>query len=266
VAWLLCDTLINISKDGQSLEPGLAQSWTLSQDGLQTVMKLRPGVTFHDGTALDSRAVKDSFDRQFRPTHKLYTADPKNGKEQLLRELIEDIQAHDGLTLAFKLKYPGLHYLSQVDVVSPTAVARLGKDFGRNPVCTGPFKFESWSKDQMVLTANDNYWAGRPRIDRVVFRLIPEAKAVVEALLKGEVDFTPVLADPTLFERVRESPRVKLVPVSGLNVFYLGFYVERPPLNNALLRRAVAQAINSQRATSFLARSGRGGEGPAFPA
>jgi peptide/nickel transport system substrate-binding protein len=267
VDWLLCDALLNISKDGQGLEPGLAESWTTSRDGLQVTLRLRPGVLFHDGTTLDAAAVKSSFDRQFRPAHELYTADPKNAKEQLLRELIEDIQVQDGRTLVFKLKYPGLHYLSQVDVISPSAVARLGKEFGRNPVCTGPFKLESWSQDRITLTANDKYWAGRPRIDRVVFRFIPEGKAVVEGLLSGGVDFSPWLRDPALFERVRESPQVKLVPVPGLNVFYLGFYTERMPFANPLLRRAVVQAINIPRTVLFLGRGAAvAAKGPLPPA
>lgn len=254
VAWLMSDALLNVSKDGKRLEPGLAESWTLSQDGLQVVMKLRPGVTFHDGTALDARAVKDSIERQFRPGHPLYTTDPKNAKEQLLRDLIESIEIQNELTLGLKLKYSGLHYLSQVEVASPAALAKLGKEFERAPAYTGPFKFESVSKEQIVLSANDKYWAGRPKIDRVVFRLIPESKAVVEALMNGDVDYIPVLADPIYFERVRQSPGVKLLPVPGLNIFYLGFYTERPPLSNPVLRRAVTQAVNVQRAAQFLGR------------
>ncbi len=260
VAWLLSDTLVNVSKDGKSLEPGLAESWTLSPDGLQVVFKLRSGVTFHDGTPLDARSVKENFDRQTKPSHPLYTADPKNAKEQLLNDLVENIEVRDGLTLSLKLKYPGLHYLSQVEVASPTALAKLGKGFARNPVYTGPFKFESWSQDQLVLTANDRYFAGRPRIDRVVFRFIPGGTDLVEALLKGNVDFAPVLPNPILFEQVRESPRLKLAQIPGLNVFYLGFYTERPPLNNVLLRRAVVQGVNVQRMAAFL------GRGTAVPA
>ncbi|HYL80495.1 MAG TPA: ABC transporter substrate-binding protein [Candidatus Acidoferrum sp.] len=109
VAWLLSDTLVNISKDGKRLEPGLAQSWRLSQDGLQVVMKLRPGVTFHDGTVLDARTVKDSFERQFRDSHPQHSDDPKNAKEQLLNDLIESIEVRDSLTLELALKHPGLH-------------------------------------------------------------------------------------------------------------------------------------------------------------
>ena len=198
VAWLMSDTLLNVSKDGKRLEPGLAESWTLSQDGLQVVMRLRAGVTFHDGTALDARAAKDSLERQFRPGHPLYTTDPKNAKEQLLRDLIDSIEIQNDLTLGLKLKYSGLHYLSQVEVASPSALAKLGKEFGRAPAYTGPFKFESLSKEQIVLSANDKYWAGRPKIDRVVFRLIPESKATVEALVKGDVDFVPVLGGPNI--------------------------------------------------------------------
>lgn len=254
VAWLLCDALVNVSKDGQSLEPGLAESWTFSPDGLSAVMKLRSGVQFHDGTALDAAAVKASLERQFRSSHPLYTPDPKNVQEQALVELIEDIRVVDRLTLALKLKHPGLHYLSQSEIVSPTALRKLGKAFGRRPVCSGPFKFESWSADQVVLVANDQYWAGRPQIDRVVFRFIPEGKAVVDALLKGEVDFVARLPDPVWFERLRESPRIKVVPFPGLNLYYLGFYTERPPFNNAMVRRAVAQAINVPRAALFLGR------------
>ena len=254
VTWLLCDALLNVSRDGQSLEPGLAESWKDSDDGLSVVMRLRSGVQFHDGTPLDATAVKTNLERQFRPSHPLYTAEPKNVQEQTLGELIEDIRVEDSLTLAIKLKHPGLHYLSQIDIVSPTALRNHGKDYSRNPVCTGPFKFERWSSDQIVVAANDQYWGGRPQIDRVVFRFIPDGKAMVEALLKGEVDFVARLPDPIWFERVRQNPRVTAVANTGLNVYYLGFYTERAPLNNPIARRAIAQAINVPRTSLFLGR------------
>jgi peptide/nickel transport system substrate-binding protein len=267
VIWLLCDALVNVSKDGQSVEPGLAESWTVSPDGLQALMKLRAGVVFHDGTPLDAHAVRASFERQFQPSHPLYSSDPKNAKEQLLTQLIDEIQVTDGLTLLFKLRYPGLHYLSQVEIISPGAVARSGKDFGKAPVCSGPFRLEGWAPDRILLRANDRYWGGRPRIDRVIFRFLPETKAVVEALLKGEVDFAAVIPDPVLFERAREGSRVRLVPVAGLNINYLGFYTERPPFNNAALRRAAVQALNVSRLVLFLARgAATAAKGPLPPA
>jgi len=266
-AWLICDALVNLSRDGQRVEPGLAESWVVSPDGSRATLKIRAGVVFHDGTAVDARAVKASFERQFKPDHELYSAAPRNTKEQLLRELIDDVQAPDAGNIVFKLKYPGLHYLSQIDVISPTAAARLGRDFGRQPVCSGPFKFQSWSKDSIVVTANDRYWAGRPRIDRVVLRFVDEPKAIVDAVIRGEADFTPTLSETIYFERVRGSARVSLVPVSGLNVYYLGFYTHRAPFNDVRLRRAVAHAMNVPRIAVFIGRGAAvAAKGPLPPA
>lgn len=252
--WLLCDTLLKISRDGQRIEPDLSESWTTSANGHQVTFRLRPGLVFHDGTRLDAQAVKASFERQFRPGHELYSAEPRNTKETMLQELIEDIEVPDSLTIVFKLKYPGLHYLSAVDIVSPTAVARLGRDFGRQPVCSGPFKFQSWTADRVVVTANDRYWMGRPLIDRVVFRVMNEPKAIVEALVKGEADFAPSLVDPVHLERLRDSGRVAVVPVPGLNIYYLGFDTDRPPFNDRRVRRAVVQGVNVPRIVVFLGR------------
>ncbi len=258
--WLLCEALLNVSKDGQGIEPGLAESWTASSDGLRVSFKLRPNVSFHDGTAVDARAVKASFERQFRPGHELYSSEPPNVREKLLRELIDEIRVVDSSTVSLKLKYPGLHYLSQIDVISPAAARRLGRDFGRQPVCSGPFKLESRSDDRIVLIANDRYWGGRPKIDRVVFRAFDEPKVIVERLLSGDVDYTPTLRDTAYFERVMQSPQVTLLPVAALNVYYLGFYTERRPFNDARLRRAVVHAIDAPRIAIFL------GRGAAIPA
>src|SRR6266508_3366689 len=256
--WLLCDTLVNISRDGQAVEAGLAESWSASADGLNVTLKLRPGALFHDGTAVDARAVKSSIERHYRPNHELYSAEPRNTKEQMIRELVDSIQA-DGLTVVMRLKHPGLHYLSQVDIISPSAAARLGRDFGRQPVCSGPFRFESWTKDKITVVANDRYWGGRPKIDRVVFRAMHEPKAIVDALERGEVHYTPVVSDPIFFERLREAG-LNLITVPSLNVYYLGFYTDRAPFTNPALRRAIGQAVNVARTAQFL------GRGAAIPA
>jgi peptide/nickel transport system substrate-binding protein len=213
-------------------------------------------VLFHDGTPLDAAAVKTNFERQLQPKHEFHA--PRN--TTTLAGLIDDIHVQDPLTLLFKLKHPALHYLSDVDIVSPTALSRLGRDFDRSPVCTGPFKFESWSADRIVLTANEKYWGGRPRLDRVVFRIITDGKAIVEGLINGEVDFAPVIAEAALLERLRERADIALVAIPGLNINYLGLNTERPPFNDPQVRRAVAQAINVPRLTLFL---GRGMAAPA---
>lgn len=254
VAWILCEALLNTSSDGRVLEPGLAESWTASPDGRVVTVKLRPGVVFHDGTPVDATAVKSSFEREFRSKHPLYTSSPRNARENTLSGLIDDITVDTPLSLTFKLKHPAVHYLSDVDIVSPIALSKLGKDFGRNPACTGPFKLDRWTADEIVLRANDRYWGGRPRLDRVVFRFITDGKDAAESLIRGEIDFVPAVTDAALLERLRERPDIALVPVAGLNINYLGFNTQRPPFNKPELRRAVIQAINVPRLSSFLGR------------
>ena len=177
-----------------------------------------------------------------------------------LTELIDEIRVHDPSTVVFKLKYPGLHYLSQVDIISPSAAARLGASFGRQPVCSGPFVFKSWTPGRIEVTANDRYWGGRPRVDRVVFRVLHEPAALVEAMVKGEVDFSPHVVDPIHFERIRGSARISLVRIPALNLTYLGFNLSRAPFNDVRIRRAVAHGLDRARMTVFL------GRGAAIPA
>lgn len=267
VAWLLCDTLVYVSPDGKSLQPGLAGSWTASPDEREVVMKLRPGAIFHDGTPVNAAAVKASIERQFRPGHELYTKEPRNTKEQMLSELIADIRVVNEGTLVFKFKYPGLHYLSEVDIGSPSALASLGKEFGRKPVCSGPFAFESWKDDRITVTAFDRYWAGRPKIDRVVFHIIRQSEAIVAKLINGELDFVPTIPDPNILEQLRENPKVRLMAVPGLNIFYLGMYTDRPPFNDPVLRKAIVQGIDSSRMAQILGRGAtETAKGPLSPA
>lgn len=267
VSHLLCDPLINLSADGQSFTPGVAESWAVSPDGLEVTMRLRAGATFHDGTPITAAAVKDSFERQFRSGHPLYTREPRNTKEPLLAQLIDEIRVPDVQTFGLKLKYPGLHHLEQIPIVSPTALAALGKEFGRKPVCSGPFKYESWTDSAVTLTANDRYWAGRPKIDRVVFDIMTKSSEVPEKLRDGHLDFTPVIVDPATIEQLRNSPGVKLFAVPGLNVFYLGMYTERPPLNNPALRQALVHAIDTERMARILGRgTAEPARGPLSPA
>ena len=267
VVWLLCDQLVYVSKDGKDLEPGLAESWTMSPDGRDVVMKLRRGATFHDGTPINASAVKASIERQFKPDHPLYTKEPANTKEKMLAQLVAEIRVNDERTLAIRLYSPGLHYLSDIDIASPTALAKLGKDFGRTPVCSGPFRFESWSDDKITLTAYEKYWGGRPRIDQVVFYIISASETLFEKMSKGELDFWASITDPPVLERLRESQGVALIAVPGINIFYLGMYTERPPFNNPVARKAISHAVNVVRNAQVLGRgTAEAAKGPLSPA
>lgn len=251
VLWLACDTLLNASRDGRTPEPGLAESWTTSPDGRELTVRLRPGATFHDGTPVDAEAVKAGYERQFRPDHPLYTREPKNSKEGRLAAFFEEIRVLDPRTLLLRLKSPRLDLLANLEVVSPTALRRLGAGFGRQPVCSGPFAFESWTREAITLAANLRYWGGRPKLDRVTFRILPEGKAMVEALARGELDFVPVISDPDYLELVQDFPQISF---RGQNVFYLGLATDTPPLDSRLVRQAIARAVDVPRLARYLGR------------
>jgi peptide/nickel transport system substrate-binding protein len=258
--WLLCDALISVSRDGRGIEPNLAESWDLRNQGREAIVKLRPGMILHDGTPLDGEAVRASAARYVN-------GDKQNKKEQFYRDLIESVEA-SGLRVTFKLKYPGFHHLTQMDVVSQSPIyAKDGREVGRQ--CSGPFKFESWVGNQISLVAfPDNWRYGRrpPKIGRVVFQVIDKPSAVVEGFRRSELDYAPILSDLKDFEKVREIPNVTFVSVPALNIYYLGFYTEKAPFDTPAMRKAATQAINVPRMVSFISRgAAEAARGPLAP-
>jgi peptide/nickel transport system substrate-binding protein len=240
VSWLLCDTLVDTSPTGKVKPTGLAKIRSLSPSGMVYEFTLIDGVRFHDGTPLDAQAVIDNIQRQLSPGR------TPSVKGSILAGLIRKITRNSNLAFELELSYPSLHYLSEVHLVSPTALKSRGPAFGRNPVGSGPFIFKRWTPGtEIVLTANKDYWGGPPKLGKVVFRIIPDEAARVQALIKGKADFVPAVSDPELLALLKKTPGVTLLPTPGWNLFYLGFYCDRPPFDAAAARRAVARAITT---------------------
>src|SRR5215469_1134606 len=177
---LLYSTLVTVDKRTGEFVPGLADSWTISADGKTITFKLHPGVRFHDGTPLTSHAVKATIDRLIDPA----TAAP--GASWI--GPIERVEAPDDLTarLVFKQPYAPIFSslrISFLAILSPPAIAKYGKDYGQNPVGTGPFKFRQWVPgDRIVLDRYAEYaWGPKvyqnraaPYVDTVVLKIIPD--------------------------------------------------------------------------------------------
>ena len=187
-AALLFDTLTSLDDKGNA-QPKLALSWSHSDDYKRWTFKLRPGVKFHDGTAFDAKALKFNFDRQKDPKNKCRCA--------FYIANIKELEAADELTAVYTLtdpavKFPEIMTIPSVNnvVQSPAAIQAKGDDYNRNPVGTGPFVLKSWTAgDRMVLERNPNYWhQGRPYLDRVVMRPLPDAQARFASLEAGESD------------------------------------------------------------------------------
>jgi peptide/nickel transport system substrate-binding protein len=246
VKWLLFDSLINIGRDGRRPEPGLAESWAVSDGGRNVDLTLREGVRFHDGTPLDVEAVKHGFDRQF-------ATDLHDPHKQVLGAMMAGVQVRDSGTLRLRLRYDAFDYLSRrylykLAAVSPTALTWGADVAARHPVGTGPFMNPQWRADRIVLSRNPDYWAGTPAIDEVHFRYIPDGAEALERLLAGEVHFIPSLSDPEAIQRALNDPRLTVMVVPGFNVFYLGIQCRKPPFDQPLMRQAIARGIDVHRA------------------
>lgn len=179
------DTLVAWAAPGfDRLEGRLAQSWRFSADGTALTLVLRPGVRFHDGTALDAQAVKFSLER----TRTL------NPYMQASLGAIDAIDVTGPLTLAIRLKQPTPVFLAllaqpQAAIVSPAAVVRRGKDFASHPVGTGAFRFRSYSPDtRVVLERNPDYFRGPAKLLRLIYRVIPDASTRRLELKYGGID------------------------------------------------------------------------------
>lgn len=266
VMWLLYDALTQLSADGTRMQPGLAERWEQSADGLTTTFTLRRNVRFHDGTVLDAHAVKASYERQFLPGSPFYSTTPPNAYERVLAGLVKEVQVLDPLTVAITLHYPRPQQFALVKIVSPAALTRHGMHLTRTPVGTGPFRLERWEGDRIILGPAPDSWHGRPRLDQVIFPILADTQAAMTRLEAGEFDLVPEVP-PHLFERLAANPLIRLVKVGGLNVRFLGLQLERPALQDRRVREAVARAVDRERLATVLGRGAMlAARGPLPPA
>jgi peptide/nickel transport system substrate-binding protein len=252
VMWPIFESLVNLSKD-RTITPGLAESWDVSADALTYTFRLRRGVRFHDGTPFTAAAAKLNLERNFLPGSAHYSATPPNVREKVLAGLIREIVAVDAHTLTLRLRTPQVQLLFLIPIVSPHALARFGSDIARHPIGTGPFVFTRQNKDEVVLSANTNYWGGRPKLDRLVFRVISDAERTMDEFLAGRLDFIPEV-EPVYLERVVADPGARVARVPTLSTYYLGFRTDLAPLTNVRVRQGIARALNTQRSVLFVAR------------
>ena len=147
---------------------------------------MRPGVKFHDGTPFTSEAVKATIDHILDKN----TASTRRASYTLIQKV--DTTDPNTVVITTDPPSPDLPFLmadGSVRIISPTALQKSGKDFGRNPVGTGPYKFEEWvPNDHVSAVINPDYWGTKPLVRRLVYKPVPEASTRVVVLRTGEAD------------------------------------------------------------------------------
>ncbi len=248
------ENLVQFVDEKTEVRPGLAESWSVSNDGKTWTFKLRRGVKFHDGTPFNAQAVVFNFERmayENNPYHKgpfSYYASFFNGYPGDLKK----VSAADEHTVVFELNKVIAPFLanlatSSFGIMSPESVKKYGDDIFKNPVGTGPFKFVEWvPNERLVLEKNKDYWdKGKPVLDRVIFRTIPENSVRVLELEKGSIHVMHGF-DTDQALRIRQNKDLKLYAQTGMNVGYLAMQTQKKPFDDKRVRQAINMAVNKQ--------------------
>ncbi|HEV7369656.1 ABC transporter substrate-binding protein [Arenibaculum sp.] len=232
--------LTRIDEKG-SVQPGLAESWEVSPDGLTYTFRLRDGVTFHDGTTFDSADVKFAYDRARGP-------DSVNAQKGYFAA-IDTIETPDPRTVVVRLSRPDGLFLfnmgsGDASIVAPESAAGNGQ----NPVGTGPFRFGRWVPgDRVVLTANPDYREpGLPHLREVTFRFIADPAAQLNAVRSGDLDAFPIFGATESVALLEGDPQFQVVAGTTEGETILAFNHSRPPFDDVRVRRAIAHAIDRQ--------------------
>lgn len=235
----IIEPLIVIDPNGD-VQPKLATTYeVISPDRIRFF--IRKGVKFHDGTDLNAAAVKYTFDRAItQPARWKALFGPIKAAEVVDDYTVDIVTEvpYGPLLASMAMVYTG--------IVSPAAVEKYGEDYGRHPVGTGPFQFQEWkTKDHITLVKNENYWGEKARLDKVVFKVIPEAGSRMMALRTGDIDMAmqPTPAELDLF---RKDKKFTVAETMGLRVFYLGFHNEKFPTDDPKVRQALAMSVDVQ--------------------
>jgi peptide/nickel transport system substrate-binding protein len=232
-----------------SFKPSLAESWDVSEDGLTITFNLRRGVTWHDGTPFTSADVAFSLEEIWRKIH-------PRGRSTFIN--VREVDSSDPHVVVLRLSAPSPVIFSALNSYEAQILPRhvyAGSDALANPanlkpIGTGPFMFKEWVRgEHIVLERNPNYWdEGKPYLDRIVFRIVPDAAARAALLETGQAQYAPYSPVPLSdVARLRALPNIA-IETKGYEWIspwlFLEFNLRKPQLADVRVRRAIAHAVN----------------------
>ena len=230
------DTLLYYSPDGtKDPEPRIAESYEISDDGLDYTFHLRDDVTFHDGTPVTADDVVFSIE--------LYKASEYQGSQI---SMLSSVEATDEYTVVCHLDAPYSPFLQ--GICSPMIASKAyyessEDDFVNNPIGSGPYKFVSRAKGSNIkLEANEDYYRGAPEIKEVTFEVIPDSSTKAIALQTGEVNFAEI--DSATKPQLEANPAITIAEVPTSSFSYIAMNTEKEPFNDVKVRQAINYAID----------------------
>ncbi len=261
----LYDKLAMFKNGTTAIEPGLATSWKVTNEGKTYTFNLRKGVKFHSTKfftptrEFNADDVLFTFNRQrvdTHPYHKVSGGSYEYFAGMSMGSLIKDIVKKDDHTIVFELTRPEAPFIANMamDLGSIHSAEYAGQqmkagtpeEFDQKPIGTGPFVFVSYQKDSTIrYVANETYWKGRAKIDKLVFSITPDPSVRYAKIQAGEAHVMPY-PNPADLAAIAKDSKINLMQQEGLNVGYLAFNVKVKEFSDVKVRQALSMAINKQ--------------------
>jgi dipeptide transport system substrate-binding protein len=258
------DRLVHFTRGSTQTEPGLAESWTVSEDGKTYTFKLRKGVKFHSVPGFtptrefNADDVVWSFERQWKPDHPY--AKVSGGKYDYFADMgfkddLVAIEKVDPLTVKMTFKKPNVTMIPNLamdfaaigsaEYAEALTKANKKEQFDQVPVGTGPFSFVTYQKDAVIrYRANKAYWgAEKALVDDLVYAITPDATARYSKLKAGECHLSGY-PRPADLPEMQKDASLKVTHLPGLNIAYWSFNTQKPPFDKKEVRQAFTMAID----------------------
>jgi dipeptide transport system substrate-binding protein len=257
--------LVQFETGTTKVVPALAESWTESPDGLTYTFKLRKGVKFHSNAKFkpsrdfNADDVLFSYNRMADIQHPFHKAPGQTYayfEDMGMDKIVSKLEKVDDYTVRFHLKHPEAPFIADLgmdfasilsgEYADKMKAAGTPEVIDREPIGTGPWRYVSYQKDAILrFAAFDQHWDGRPKIDRLIYAITPDASVRYAKLKAGECQVM-ALPKPADIALMKADPSIKLLSQEGLNIGYIAFNVEKKPFDNKLVRQALNMAIDKQ--------------------
>lgn len=259
------DNIVHFERGGTKVVPGLADHWTISKDGTEYTFFLRKGVKWHSNKnftpSRDFNAddILFTLERQWKeadPYFKVTSSNHAYFGDMGMPKLLKSIDKVDEYTVKIVLNQPEAPFLSNLAMQwagvqsKEYAIAMLKagtpEKIDQEPIGTGPFMLVQYQKDALIrYKAFPQYYAGKAKIDDLIFSITPDASVRWAKLQKGECHVMPY-PNPADLPAIRKDPNITVLEQPGLNVGYLAYNTTKKPFDDVRVRKAVNMAINKQ--------------------
>jgi peptide/nickel transport system substrate-binding protein len=260
ITFNIFETLIAIDWATSEFIPVLARSWQSDSTGLRWRFSLRQGVVFHDGSPLNAEAVKISFERQYDESSPYFRRNVTDKWGYSTFNMLQEIRAINDSTVEFILKYPysafpnSLATPNLATIVSINALKTSSRQFGQQPIGSGPFQFVRWGPDRrIVIKRFPKYWGKPTHLDSVIYQIIPSLEIKIQGLRNGQVDVISGLSAASV-DQLYHTPSIHVVETLLPATAFLGFNCQTYPFAEAKLRHAVARVLDKKTMVASISR------------